>query len=207
MNVLETLMGSPLLIVRLIAAIGGFVVGYMFTGPFWRLFWRVAFRKPVPAALIPWLKFCTGLVLAALLYSLVGFGGGGGFGWGGGGTGSGTGTGAGKGTGKGNDPATNDPKKKGDGPAAKTPGREILYVELLGGERYKDDNKFYLLGRKTPPVLLAEIEDAFKTRPDKIELHIVYTPSSVGQRSGPADRLRDLASKYQVPLLETVEEK
>lgn len=208
MNVFESLIGSPLLIVRLIAAVGGFVVGYMFSGPFWRVFWRLVLRHPIQAGLLPWVKFCTGLVLAAALYSFVGFGGGGGWGWGRGGGGSGTGGGAGdgKGVGKGTgSPTTGDPQKKSDQPTAKTPGREILFVELLGGDRYAGDNKFYLLSRKSPAVDLADVDAAFKTRPDKIELHILYMPDSVGQRSGPADRLRELAGKYQIPLVETID--
>ena len=33
------------LIIRLIAAVGGFVVGYMFSGPFGALIWRIAKRQ------------------------------------------------------------------------------------------------------------------------------------------------------------------
>jgi hypothetical protein len=194
------------LIIRLIAAVGGFVVGYMFSGPFWRLLWRGAFRKPIPPGLVPWVKFCTGLVLAALLYTLVGIGGGGGWGWGGGG-GSGTtgGVGSGKGSGKGDGTVPGDPTKKGnpDGPTAKTPGRDILVVELLGGNRYPGDGKYYLVGGKETPVALSAIDDEFKKRGDKIELHIQYSADSVGRHHGAADRLRETASKYRIPLVES----
>jgi len=206
MNVFETLIGSPLLIVRLIAAVGGFVVGYVGTGPLWRAFWRIARRQPIPSGLLPWMKFCTGIVLAALLYTLVGFGGTGwGWGRGGGGTGTTGGTGVQKGTGKGDGSASGEPKKQPDPPIGKNRDREILYVELLGGERYLGDGKYYLLNRKPPAVGLADIDAALKARPNKIELHILYLSDSVGQRSGPADRLRDLVGKYQIPLVETVE--
>lgn len=198
---------NPLMIVRLIAAVGGFVVGYMISGPLWRLVWRLAARKPVPGGLLPVLKTCTGLVVAALLYTLVGFGGGGGWGWGpGGGGGFGPGgTGAGDGKAGPSGPA-GDGKGKGTGATVKTPGREIFEVEMLGGARYLGDGKFYLINRTSPPVALDEIETAFKARPDKLELHIHYVPDSVGQRTGPAERLRDLASKYQIPLVEVVNE-
>src|SRR5262249_31685604 len=112
------------LIIRLIAAVGGFVVGSMFSGPLWRVVWRVGKRQPLPPALLPWLKFCTGAVLAAILYTLVHLGGGGGWGWGGGGgSGSGGGTGEGKGTGKGESNVPGDPSKKGklDGPKTTLP--------------------------------------------------------------------------------------
>ncbi len=195
------------LIIRLIAAVGGFVVGYMFSGPLWRVVWRVTARKPISPGLLPWMKFCTGLVLAAALYTLVHLGGGGGWGWGGGG-GSGGGGGKGDGKGSGNEDATTpgDPSKKGnpDPIAAKTPGREILVVELLGGDRYPGDGKYYLVDRKQPPVAIAAVDEAFQKRVDKIELHIQYAPDSVGKHHPAAERLRDAASKYRIPLVENV---
>ncbi len=196
-----------LFVARLFLAVGGFVVGYLFSGPFWRLVWRVTRRQTVPPALLPWLKFCTGLILAALLYSFVPIGGHGGWGLGGGGgSGIGGGTGDGKGSQKGDGDPTGDPSKKGklDTPAAKTPGREILVVELLGGARYPGDGKYYLLAGKTPPVPISTIDETFQKRADKIELHIHYAPDSIGQHHDAAKRLRDAASKYRIPLVENV---
>jgi hypothetical protein len=200
------------LIIRLIAAVGGFVVGYLTSGPFWRLFWRAALRKPIPPALVPWVKFCTGLVLAALLYSLVHLGSGGGWGWGGGGgsgTGGGKGDGKGSGTTSGNDAIVQptDPNKKIDtgSPAVKTPSREVLIVELLGGARFLGEGKYYLVGGKEPAVALPAVDEIFKKRGDKIELHIRYSADSVGQRHPAAERLREAASKYRIPLVENVD--
>jgi hypothetical protein len=206
---LTDISSTGLLIIKLVAAVGGFVVGYFVSGPFWRLFWRGAMRKPIPPALLPWMKFCTGLVFAALLYSAVHFGGGGwGFGGpGGGGSGVGGGTGDGKGDGKsggkGETTTPGDPGKKG--PATTPPAREILVVELLGGNRYPGDGKYYLIDRKEPPVTLAAIDEMFKKRGAKIELHIHYAADSVGQRHAAAERLRDAAQKYGILLVETVD--
>jgi hypothetical protein len=191
-------------IVRMIAAVGGFVVGYMASGPFWRLFWRGVFRKPIPPGLLPWVKFCTGLVLAAILYTLVHLGGGGGLGWGGGtGDGIGPGKGTGKDTGAGKDgPSVSDTKDKSKRLSTNNPGREILEVELLGPKRYPGALKFYLLDRKDPPIDLAALEEIFKTRTEKIELHVIYTMDSVDRGHGAAERLRAKAEAYRIPLVQ-----
>jgi hypothetical protein len=211
-NLLSGISSTGQLIIRLIAAVGGFVVGYMFSGPVWRAIWRITRRKPIPPALLPWMKFCTGMVLAALLYTLVHLGGGGGWGWGGGG---GSGTGGGKGDGKGPGKTSgsgeanpsDDPAKKGDPSTqkAKSSNREILVIELLGGARYPGDGKYYLVAGKEPPLAIAAVDELLKKRGDKIELHIRYSANSVGQRHAAADRLRDAATKHQIPLVETVE--
>lgn len=206
MDFFSSLASGPLLIVKLIAAVGGFVVGYLLSGPFWRGFWRVVLRKPIPGPLVPVMKLCTGLVLAAALYSFVALGGGG-WGFGGGGAGPGPGggkTGDGKGTGS---PVPGDPKSKNnsDNPAAKTKGREILVIELLGADRFSNDGKNYLLDRKEPGVTIEHVEDAFKKRPDKIELHVYYGPKSVGEHHPTAAALRDLANKYHIPAVKEVE--
>ena len=90
----------------------------------------------------------------------------------------GGGTGDGKGSGKGEAVVPgSDINKKGEAvvPTAKSTRREIISVlELLGGSRYRDDGKFYLLDRKEPAISREEIEEAIKKRSDKIELHIYY---------------------------------
>lgn len=192
-------------IIRLIAAVGGFVVGYLVSGPAWRVVWRVAFRQPVKPGQLPWLKVCTGLVIGTLLYTLVHLGAGG-WGWGGGG-GSGTGSGVGDGKGSGKSGGDGDSTTKKGGPAStKNPGREIVVVELLGGTRYLGDGKYYLLDRKEPAVTIETVRDAFKKQPEKIELHVHYSPQSVGQRHEAARRLRDLAGELRIPHVETIED-
>src|SRR6185295_17363677 len=138
-----------------------------------------------PPALLPWLKFCTGAVLSALLYTLVHLGSGGGWGWGGGGgSGSGGGKGDGKGSGTGELKMPGDPSKKGTTGEPKTsaPSREILTVELLGGNRYPGDGKYYLVGGKEPAITLAAFDEILKNRGEKIELHIRYSADSVGRQ-------------------------
>ena len=182
---------------KVIAALGGAVIGWFVGGPVMRLLVRGAFHRPAGSGTVFFGKICGAGIVGTLFFILVGLGGNFGFGPGGGGNGSGTRTGnGGNGTGekKGND----SEEKKGD----ITPKlRSILEIELLGGDRYKGDERFFLLHRKEPALTLKEVEKYFQEHRD-LEVHIVIRTSpemSVSENSPTVIRLRKLADKYKLP--------
>src|SRR5262245_24180971 len=99
------------LALRVLAAVGGFVIGYLLTGPLVRFLVRVAVHKQVPDGVLLWVKVLGGLVVAIVVFQLMQFGPGGGGSGSGGGTGDGKGTGKGTGSGKNGKP---DPGKQND---------------------------------------------------------------------------------------------
>jgi hypothetical protein len=195
--------------IQVIVAIGGFFTGYFLGGPFVRFFWWLLFRRSVPPSLYPWLKLLFGVLLAALLYFFLQLGGGGGWGFGGpGGGGSGTG----KGTGTGVGPGTNGPPDKKDNVSVEKKGviastqRNVLEIELLGGRRFQGDGKYYLLGRKEPAVDLAKVEEVLRKNPDKWDVYLVFTNTSVGTQHPAAIQLRNLAQRYEIPHVDKLED-
>ena len=198
-------------VIRIIAAIGGVVVGHFLSGPLLRVLWWFVFRRSIPPRLLPWAKSATGLGLGALLYFFVPLGGTGGWGFGGaGGGGSGSGSGNGTGGGPSVDAKSIKPPVVAKDSAniatnAVTATRAVIVVELIGGERYLGDGKYYLLDRKDPPIAISQVEETLKKSPAKTELHIVFTGDGVGPRHVAAVRLRELAQKLGIPMLDKVE--
>ena len=128
-------------------------------------------------------------------------------GWGFGGPGGG-GSGSGNGTGDGVGPSVDmkSIKSPGNKDAIASPAiREIVVIELIRSDRYAQDSKFYLLGRKYPPVALSAVEEALKKNPAKTELHLVFTADGIGRQHGAVVRLRDLAEKLAIPVLQKEE--
>jgi hypothetical protein len=184
-------------IFRIIAALGGAVIGYLLSGPVVRLLYRGAFHRPAPIGAVFTGKICGAGLLGCLFFFLVGLGGNFGFGPGGGGGGTGNGNGDGKGgatADKSGDKRTGDKK---DGSSQKL--RTILDIELLGGKRYKDDGRFFLLNRKEPPLTLKEVEQHFHENKGNLEVRIILTPQSVSEYTNTVKRLRMLADKYELP--------
>jgi hypothetical protein len=189
-------------VIRILVGIGGFFVGYLFSPPFWRVGYWLRYRKSISTTgLLFWAKFFSGVTLGTALYFFLPLGG---FGPGGGGTGTGAGTG--NGTGPGID---NQPGKGVIGPATKkgpaTSQRKVVTIEMLGGERYKHDGRYYLIDRKEPAVDKEAVEDLLKRDPSKLEVQLLFTNQSVHTKHPAADAVRSLARQYQVPILETVE--
>jgi hypothetical protein len=182
---------------KVIAALGGAVIGWFVGGPVIRLLVRGAFHRPAGSGTVFFGKICGAGLVGTLFFFLVGLGGDFGFGRGGGGNGSGTGTGNG-GNGSGEKKGNDSEDKKGD----ITPKlRPILEIELLGGDRYKDDERFFLLHRKEPALTLKEVEKYFQEHND-LEVHIVIRTApemSVSENSPTVIRLRKLADKYKLP--------
>ena len=190
--------------IRIIVGIGGFFVGYLLSTPFWRVGYWLRYRRSInTTGLLFWLKLLSGITLAMLLYFFLPLGG---LGLGGGGTG--TGAGKGNGTGPGID---NQPGKGVVGPTtqkgATTSQRKVVTIELLGGERYKHDGRYYLIDRKEPAVDKEAVEELLKRDPSKLEIQLFFTAQSVHDRHPAAEAVRSLARQHQVPILETVSAK
>ena len=184
-------MMAPLfLFVKIAAAIGGALMGYIFSGPTIRLLFRLAFHRPVPGWFLPLGRLGGAALLGALLFFLVSLGGSG-FGWGGpGGSGAGLGPGTGK-TGAGKN-------KPGTGTGEKAT-REKMIIELLGGDRVAGDQRYYLLKGEESAKTLGEVEDLLKDKADKIEAHVMLTDESVAASHPAVARLHELLQRYQVP--------
>jgi hypothetical protein len=201
-----------LFVIRIIATVGGAVVGWFVCDPLTRGIYRLSFKGTTPGSLLFLTKLggATGVALLIWFFMPLG-GGGGGLGWG-----SGTGGGPGKGAGQGGDKkgtGTDDKTKPGKEtkdakaitPPKAVPQRELLKIEILGGPRFKDDgeDRYYLFkGKETqPPRSLTEVEEYFKKNHDKLQVEIIHTEdtavSNMGE--GPTPRLRKLANQYGIP--------
>jgi hypothetical protein len=198
-------------ILRLIATIGGAVVGWFVCDPLTRVGYRALYREPAPGFLIFTFKAIGATFLGLAIYFWMPLGGGGGLG-----QGPGKGGLPGKGAGKGGDKAvpsdsskkddkpTLDPKLDKATPNGKTPPiREMVLIEVLGGERFPTDGKdrYYLLKKADAPVSLYELEGYFKQHAHKLEIKIIHTDDStvINTDMDPTRRLQKLASKYDLP--------
>jgi hypothetical protein len=198
-------------LVRIIATIGGAVVGWFVCDPLTRLVYRLLYREATPAILLFSFKTIGAISLALAIYFLMVLGGGGGLG-----QGPGKGGLPGKGPGKigAKDGAADSPKKddkpvrdpKIDNSIAdpkKIPVREIVLIEVIGGERFPTDGKdrYYLLKKADQPVALTDLEDYFKQHAHKLEIKILHTDNStvINTDMDPTRRLQKLASKYDLP--------
>lgn len=182
--------------IRAAVALVACVVGWFLAPVLTRFLYRLAFHRPLPG----WGTFLSrlggALVLGFLAFYYVPLGGGAGWGWGpggGGGPGLGPGSGGGTNDGKGKGGKVADDKKG----LAKIPNS--LEIELLGGERYKQDERYYLIERKPPAKTLDEVEDYLKNQKDVSVLFIVLLPEeSVGSKHPAVGRLKTLAESYKI---------
>ncbi len=201
---------SVLFFVRVIATIGGAVVGWFVCDPVTRGLYRLSFKGATPGAVLFGAKASGAAGLAVLMWIIVPtlFGGGGGFGFG-----AGAGGGPGQGKDKGGDKKivsngnTKDGKDSKDGKnnTPKTdPKREPLKIEILGGPRFKNDGeeRFYLLKLKDADSTrsLAEVEEYVKQHPPRL-IEIIHTDDTAvfNTDEDPTRRLQKLASKYEIP--------
>lgn len=197
------LTGPIFFALRVVAGIGAASVGWFLTGPSVRILVRVGFRRGVPGWLMPFFRAGGAVGLGLLVFYFLPLGGGPGWGWGLGG-GGGPGLGAGDVSGQDNRDAITNAKTR-DSKAKGPPGklvREPVEIELLGGERYQGQDKFYLLKRQAPAVSLEQVEAYFKEKPDRLEVRIIMDPDgSVGFRHPAYISLDALARKYKIPTL------
>jgi hypothetical protein len=197
-------------IIRIIATIGGAVVGWFVCDPLTRAVYRLIYREAAPGILLFSFKAIGSTSLALAIYFWMPLGGGGGLG-----QGPGKGGLPGKGPGKGGDKANvtdaskkdeknvADPKLDKSTPNGKTPPtRELVLIEIIGGERFPTDGKdrYYLLKKVDPPISINEIEDYFKEHRAKLEIKIIQTDNStvINTDMDPTRRLLKLASKYDI---------
>lgn len=193
------LSGPLYLFMRLAAALGGLVAGWFLSGPISRLLYRIIARKPIPSDVLAWCKVGGAALSAFLIFYFLPLGSGGG-GHGHGPGNGGAGEGKGSGTGHGDATKKGDGGDKGNGDAK----RDTIAIELLGGDSYKDDQRYYLLDRKPPAVSLKEVDQLFQDKRGKLQVLIVLTRDSVGERHGAVTRLQNLARKYgQFTLVKT----
>jgi hypothetical protein len=199
MHVLLALdVAAPLfLAIRITFAIVGMLIGWFLGGPLSRGIYRLAFQRPIPGWMLPWMKLLWGSGLAALLFFFLPLGGGGG--WGTGGTGWGLGNGSGTGT-----DGVKDGKPNGD-PVTKVigkKGRETLTIELVGGVRYLGEDRYYLIDRKEPAASLAAVEKKIASTTAPLEIEILLGKDedrTVGPGHDAVKALRELADQHKIP--------
>ncbi len=200
-----------LFVVRIIAAVGGAVVGWFVFDPLTRLTYRAWYRAPTPGAVLFTTKGSAAALLATLIYVFIPLGGGGGgLGWG-----PGKGGEPGKGKGDGGDKVVSDgankdpktPKDKDKIDTPKSTGKiETIQIEILGGKRFEDDGKdrFYLIERKKPAVAIDDVDAYFKKNEGKIEVVAVLTKDTgieLDLIGSPLDKLRKRAAEYKIKML------
>jgi hypothetical protein len=192
---------------KIIGAVGGAFIGWFLTDPLARVSYRLAFHKPIAGWTLPWLKLSGAALLAVIAFFLVSFGGGpGGLGFGPG-LGGGAGKGAGEG-GAGKDAVAQDEGKNvlpaKDKPVVPDKGKETIVrktvaIEVLGGDYYPGDNRWYVIRPAGKPMTPQEVETYFKDHASKLELHLVTTDESA--EFGPIQELTALAARYHIPTL------
>jgi hypothetical protein len=185
-------------IFRAVATFVGAFIGWVLGGPLTRLAYRLAARRPAPGWLPPLGKLGGALLIAALIWYHLPFGGGPGWGFGGSGLGAGSGEGAGPGKGK------SKTSVEGEGHGnTETATRTKLEIELLGGANVAE-GRYYLMRRKPPAKTLAEVEAEVKGQADKLEVHLVFpeTEDNLATRHPAAGRLRRLLADYRIPVVE-----
>jgi hypothetical protein len=198
-----------LLIVRIIATVGGAVVGWFVCDPLTRIGYRLSFRGATPGSVLLGAKLGGSATAALLIWFFMPLGGpGGGLGWG-----PGLGGGPGKGPGQGADKASaangaakdsKDTKDAKNTTSKSADQREPLKIEILGGPRFKNDgeDRYYLLKFKETEAVrsLAEVEDYLKQHHPKL-IEIIHTEDTAvfNTEEDPTRKLQKLASKYDIP--------
>ena len=137
-----------------------------------------------------------GAVAGGILVYLFVFGSGGpGYGLGGGGWGLGGKGGAGEQTGQGGTGTTTPtrpttPTQQTTAAVGPTDPRQSLRIEMLGGKRYKGDERFYLADNRQEPLTLFEVRQRIEERkrqsPPLKEVEIVILPEGSVAREHPA---------------------
>jgi hypothetical protein len=195
-------------VVRVIAGVGGAFVGWFVSDPLARALHRLLVQKPIPGWTLPFAKVGGAAALGLLVYFLVRIGGGP-DGWG---YGPGPGGDPGKGPGEGKDitaltkdAKSDDKKPRADDavkPADKAPPaalRKIVEIEVLGGERYPGEERYYLLRPTGKALTLEEVDAYLKENRAKLELRIVVTEDSPAKGLGIREDLVERANRYEIP--------
>lgn len=146
--------------VRIGAGLVGAIVGWFAVKPLANMLSRLAFQRPIANELVPLVRVLGAAGLAVVCYILVPAG----TGMGGDGPGDGTGIEKDKGGGekdklggKVKDKYARDTEKD-TGKKAEDEAADLLRVEILGGERYPGNGRWYLFQEKDPPLTHAELK-------------------------------------------------
>ncbi len=187
-------------IIRIIATIGGALVGWFVCDPLTRAAYRLSFRAATPGGLLFCGKAVGGTALALAVWFLLPEG-----------NGSGPGFGPGSGGLPGNggsDPSLlSDPAKQPkdiNDPNDKSPHvLEPVEIEIIGEKRYKklvaEDGKERWYVIKDKALSLSDLDEYFKARHSKIEVTPVLKKDSI---SFGRQELHDLGKKYNVKMLQ-----
>jgi hypothetical protein len=189
-------------IVRIIATVGGAVVGWFGCDPLTRAVYRLIYRAATPGVLLFTIKGIGATTLALLMWFMP-FGGGGGLGWG-----PGAGGLPGKGPGQGGDKPAQAAKPnddaKPDAPKSTQPLQPIE-IEIISGKLFKDDGKdrYFVVDHKYPALSHDELDDFLKQNHARIEITPVLTKDSlgVGRENSPLSQLKALTKKHAVKTL------
>lgn len=192
-------------IVRIIASVGGAVVGWFAADPLTRGAYRVSKGGATPGALLLGTKFSGAAALAAVVYFSISFGTGRGPGFGagpGGLPGSGKGEGGNKVAANGDAKTEQDPRTDKAGGDPKTPPKlEIIEIEILGGNRLKDQ-RYYLVKVKgvAEPLDHAGLKAFFDKNYGKIKIVPVLTEDTTGleRENNPLVKLKKLADDCKI---------
>ena len=173
-------------IVRVIASVGGAVIGWFAADPLTRGVYRVSKGGATPGTLLLGAKLSGAAALAAVVYFSISFGTGRGPGFG---PGSGGLPGSGKGEGGDKVIANANPKNEQNPKNAKTPNDpktppklEIVEIEILGGNRLKDakDKHYYLVKGLANPFDDEGLKAYFQKNLGKIKIVPVLTDGTTG---------------------------
>jgi len=188
-------------IIRVLAIVGGAVVGGLFIGMLAQVLIKFTTRKPAPRFVKNVVRLLGAVAVGLAVYLFVfgpGGGGLGGFGWGLGGSGSGT-------TGHSGTTQTGlegTPRERPQTTSARPSERErVLAIEMLGGARVKD-NRFYLAEGEKEPATLEEVrktlEKRLQSRPPLKAIDIIISEDSVSERDPAVSKLRQLAEQLNL---------
>lgn len=170
-------------VIKLLAVLGGAFLGALFSGLFVQVMVRWWLKKQVPQVILTGVRTLGALAVGAVVW-LFAFSGGGGTGWLPGGSG-----GPASGDGGGHVAADRDQSR--DKPVEKPPvtdlpppRNEVVRVEMLGGERYQNDQRFYRIDDKrfTLSELLDELQKRREAQPALKGIDIIiYEKGSVAE--------------------------
>jgi hypothetical protein len=188
------------LMLRLLLSGLGVFLGWLLAKPLARGVYRLAFQRPIPPRVLTASRMSAAIVCGVLVFLLFPLG----YGGGGGGRGGGKGPGVGPGSASGNDKGGNDKGGKDDKGVAPLPGKpgETVRIALIASDKYKHDQRWYLIDGKEPARTLAEVEAYLKQHQDQVKrLDIALNPAiNVDPGHEAVKTLRKLAKKYELPV-------
>ncbi len=197
---LSTILDVGALVVNLLAVLGGAAAGGLGTGWTGQRLTKMTARRQLPEPVVRSLRVLGGGVSGFLTWLLI-FGNGGGFGLGTGGLGLSQ-----SGPGEHSEPdpsqvapAPSTPQEKPpttSAPATRpAPGKETVRVEMLGGRRYKNDERFYKVEGGAPLSLVEVLKWLREERERNPRLRsveiVIYLTGSVAESHPAVDDLKE----------------